>query len=195
MLIARLATASLLATGLGAETPEILAARRVESEIGVSSRLDADLRTLCDEIGSRMSGTQGMRQALDWARTSFVEAGLANTTLEAVEMPFRWEEGETRLEVITPYPFGVRVAATAKSPAVLEAIEVRLLDGGSGRPGSISEAGDRFRGAMLVVELDRVQSFDDLAREQRDAMIAIREAAEVGAQAVLFVSTRPDQLL
>jgi len=195
LLLARPLIVCLLATGLGADTPDILAGRRVDSEIRVSSRLEADLRTLCDGIGSRMSGTPGMRQALDWARTAFIEAGLANTALEPVAMPFRWEEGETRLEVIAPYSFGVRVAAAAKAPAVPEAIEASLLDGGSGRPGTISDAENRFRGAVLIVELDQVDSFDDLAREQRDAMIAIREAAEVGAQAVLFISTRPGLLL
>ena len=194
-MLVRLAIVGLLATGLHADTPDVLVGRRVDSEIRVSSRLDADLRTLCDEIGPRMSGTPGMRRALDWARTTFIEAGLAKTALEPVAMPFRWEEGETRLEVITPHSFHVRVAAAAKSPSVRESIEANLLDGGAGRPGMISDAGNRFRGAVLLVELDQVSSFDDLAQEQRDAMIAIREAAEVGARAVLFVSTRPDQLL
>ena len=136
-----------------------------------------------------------MRRALNWARTAFIEAGLVNAALEPVPMPFRWEEGDTRVDVIAPYSFGVRAAAAAKAPAVPEAIEASLLDGGSGRPGTISAAENRFRGAVLIVELDQVSSFDDLAREQRDAMIAMREAAEVGAQAVLFVSTRPGQLL
>ena len=195
MLLARLAIVCLLATGLGADTPDVVAGGRVDSEIRRSSLLDADLRTLCDEIGSRMSGTPGMRLALDWAQTAFIEAGLTNAVLEPVAMPFRWEEGDTRLEVIAPYPFPVRVAAAAKSPAVPESIEATLLDGGSGRPGAIAEAANRFREAVLLVELDRVNSFDDLAQEQRDAMVAMREAAEVGARAVLFVSTRPDQLL
>ena len=136
-----------------------------------------------------------MGQALGWARNSFIEAGLANTAFEPVEVPFRWEEGETRLDVTAPYDLRLRASASAKSPAIHEAIEASLLDGGSGKPGTISQSADRFRGAVLIVELDRVSSFDDLAQEQRDAMIAIGEAAEVGAQAVLFVSTRPHQLL
>ena len=67
--------------------------------------------------------------------------------------------------------------------------------GGTGQSGFILGAQERFRGKVLLVRLDEAGSFDELAVEQRDAMIALREAAQVGARAVLFISTRPNRLL
>lgn len=142
-----------------------------------------------------MAGTGAMRRALEWGRRSFSEAGLSNVRLEAVPVPLRWEEGETRIEVVEPSSFPLRAASSALSPAIPAAIEVEVVDGGSGKQGSISRQADRFRGKVPLVELNEVRSFDDVAAEQRDAMVAIGEAERAGALAVLFVSTRPHRLL
>ncbi len=142
-----------------------------------------------------MAGTKGMRRALEWGRQSFLEAGLSNVRFDAVPMPMRWEEGATRIDVIEPTVFPVRAAASALSPAIPRAIEAELVDGGPGNQGSISRKAASIRGKVPLVKLDEVRSFDDLAIEQRDAMLAIREAEQAGAVAVLFVSTRPHRLL
>lgn len=142
-----------------------------------------------------MAGTSGMRAALTWARGSFEEAGLSNIRLEAVPMPLNWSEGETRVEVLEPRSYRVRAASSALSPAIQPGEIGDVVYGGTGESGFIARARERFRGNILLVRLDEAASFDDLAVEQRDAMIAIREAAEVGARAVLFVSTRPNRLL
>ena len=89
----------------------------------------------------------------------------------------------------------VRASATALSPAIPHGIEAEVVDGGSGSPGAIVRRSARYRGKIPLVFLDAASSFDDLAVEQRDAMVAVREAAESGALAVLLVSTRPNQLL
>ena len=160
-----------------------------------SAPLKADLHALCDGIGPRMAGTEGMREALVWGRDAFADAGLVNLRLEAVPMPLLWMEGDTQVDLVAPARTRLRAAASALSPSVPEMIEGELVDGGTGEPGSISGRADGFRGKFLLIELDQVGSFDDLAVEQRDAMVALREAARAGALAVLFVSTRPNQLL
>ena len=168
---------------------------RVEEAIRRSSALSEDLHTLCDRIGPRLAGTQGMQDALDWARQSFRDAGLDEVRLEAVPMPVRWEEEEIRVDVLTPVAIRVRASATALSPAIPHGIEAEVVDGGSGSPGAIARRAAHYRGKILLVTQDAASSFDDLAVEQRDAMVAVREAAESGALAVLLLSTRPHQLL
>ena len=182
-----------LAVAAGASTPDPVS--RVREAVMDSARLEADLRALCDGIGPRMTGTGPMRRALEWGLQAFSVAGLSNVRLEAVPIPLRWKEGDTRIEVIEPVEFSLRAASSALSPAVARAIEVDLVDGGSGEPGGISTGAASFRGKVALVQLDQVGSFDDIAKEQRDAMVAMGEAEEVGALAVLFLSTRPHRLL
>lgn len=110
-------------------------------------------------------------------------------------MPLRWEEGDTRIEVTEPTAFPVRAAASAHSPGIPLAVESELVEGGSENRGAISGEAESIRGKVVLVELNEVGSFDDLAVEQRDAMIALGEAEKAGALAVLFVSTRPNRLL
>ena len=179
----------------GASSPDSISISRVQEAARDSAGLEADLRTLCDRIGPRMTGTGAMRRALKWGRQVFSEAGLSNVRLEAVPIPLRWEEGATRIEVIEPVKFSLRAASSALSPAVPRPIEAELVDGGAGNQGGISTKAASFRGKVALVELDQVSSFDDIATEQRDAMVAMGEAEEAGALAVLFLSTRPHRLL
>lgn len=180
-----------LAVGAG-DRPELT---RVDDALGDTRGIEADLRALCDGIGPRMAGTQGMRLALEWAVTEFTQAGLSNARLEAVPMPLRWIEGDTRLAVIEPAAYTVRAVSSALSPPVPHAEDGVLVYGGTGRPGHIARSPERFRNNFVLVELDEASSFHELAVEQRDAMIAVREAAEAGAKAVLLISTRPNRLL
>ena len=135
----------------------------------------------------------GMQAALQWGLRSFEEAGLANARLEAVRMPLSWSEGETSVEVVQPQALRLQAAASALSPAIPTAIDAELVQARSG-------AGDRHwrdraRGKMVLVELSEAVSFDSLGVSQRDAIVALREAAEAGALAVLFVSTRQNRLM
>ncbi len=168
---------------------------QVSDAIGAGDHFEADLTALCDDIGARMAGTAGMRGALRWARASFEKAGLSSVRLEPVPMPLRWSEGDTRVEVLEPEGYQVRAASSALSPAIQQGEEGDLVHGGTGEPGFITRAREWFQGKILLVRLDEAASFDELAIEQRDAMVAIREAAEVQARAVLFISTRPNRLL
>lgn len=185
----------LLAAGLAdgeADPSEFL---RVSEALANTRGIEADLRALCDGIGSRMAGTPGMRRALDWAVGEFVEAGLPNARLEAVPMPLSWSEGPTRIEALEPAAFPVRAAASALSPPFRQTEDGELVYGGTGQPGYIARSRERFRGRILLVRLDQAGSFNELAVEQRDAMIAVREAEDAGARAVLLISTRPNRLL
>ncbi len=168
---------------------------RIETSVRTSQGLEADLRTLCDAIGPRMAGTEAMRDALQWGLRSFRQAGLQNARLEPVRIPLAWREGETRIDVVEPRPFRVRAAASAFSPSVPRPMEAELALGGSGKEGAILRSGEGLRGKVVLVELSEASSLDSLGLSQRDSMVAVREAAEVGALAVLIVSTRPQQLL
>ena len=186
---------ALLLAGLVAEIAAPAILERVDTSVRTSQGLEADLRTLCDTIGPRMAGTEAMRDALQWGLRAFQEAGLQNARLEPVPIPLTWREGETRIEVLRPRPFPLRAAASAFSPSIPAPMEGELALGGTGEQGAILQARESLTGKVVLVELREASSMESLGLSQRDAMVAVREAAEVGALAVLIVSTRPQQLL
>ena len=196
--------AALLATALAAIPPALPPLRAQPSasdqilvEIARSTAIEENLRTLCDEIGPRPAGSPAMRRAAEWAVGAFEEAGAENVRIEEFEIPRLWREGETQVEVTGgPARFPVKAAATAYSPATPEGgVEAEVVDGGAGTAGRIERLGEKARGKILLVRLAEVNSFFQIGVEQRNAILAIREAGKVGAAAVLFASTRPNRLL
>lgn len=166
--------------------------RQIES----SRSLPDNLSTLCDEIGPRMAGTRGMQRAVDWAEQAFKDAGVDAVKVEPVPMPIRWQEGETTVAALGAHSFTLRAASAALSPATpAGGIEAPVVNAGSGSQGHILRRRKEFKGKLLLIRLNEAHSFEGLAVEQRDAMISVREAAEVQAAGVLFVSTRPNGLM
>ncbi len=165
-------------------------------QIAQSPFLERNLRVLCDEIGGRLPGTPQMEKSIDWAVRAFREAGVDEVHAESFSIPQSWREGDTRIEVLSPAEFTVDGVSSAWVPATPRGgVRAQVLDGGSGSPGQISRLGPAARGKILLLRSDPVTTFWDLADEQRDSTIALREAIDAGAAAVLFISTRPGKLL
>jgi hypothetical protein len=169
---------------------------RLLAEISRSQQLEQNLRTLCDEIGGRMPGTPAMQRAVAWAVAAFRQAGVDEVHTEAFTVPNSWQEGDTEIELLGPVRSPIHGVSSAWVPATPRGgIRAEVLDGGSGGEGRITRMGEQARGKILLIRSQEVRTFHDLAVEQRDSTVAIREAAEVGAAAVLFMSTRPNGLL
>ena len=179
-----------------AQPPEAAASKAVLQQVADSPFLEENLRVLCDEIGGRMPGTPAMKQAVEWAVEAFRDAGVDRVQTEPFMMPNSWQEGATKIEVLAPVGFSVRGVSSAWSPPTPEGgVRAEVLDGGSGARGEILALGERARGKILLLRSEPVTTFGDLAVEQRKATIASREAAEVEAAGVVFMSTRPHGLL
>ncbi len=179
-----------------AQPSEVAASRAVLQQVADSPFLEENLRVLCDEIGGRMPGTPAMKQAVEWAVEAFREAGVDAVLTEPFTMPNSWQEGATKIEVLAPVSFSVRGVSSAWSPTTREGgVRAEVLDGGSGARGDILDLGEGARGKILLVRSEVVTTFRDLAIEQRKATVASREAREVEAAGVVFMSTRPHGLL
>ncbi len=166
------------------------------NEVGTSPALEKNLRVLCDEIGGRLPGTPAMKRAVDWAVAAFQQAGVPRVHTESFTIPQSWSEGASRAEVLGPAAFRVRVAAAGWSAATPNGgIEAEVLAAGRGDDGDITRLGAAAKGKILLVRSETLQSFHDMAVEQRRATIAIREAEKSGAAALLLMSTRPRDLL
>ncbi|MCS6912756.1 MAG: M20/M25/M40 family metallo-hydrolase [Myxococcales bacterium] len=77
----------------------------------------AIVRELCDTVGPRLAGSPGAARAEAWALQALRRAGLVQVRAEPVSVP-RWERGPRggeRLQVLSPYPHELPVAALGGS--------------------------------------------------------------------------------
>ena len=177
-----------------ADFPDRAAAGKLLAHIARSPSIEENLRVVCGELGGRTPGSAAMERAVAWAVGAFRRAGVDEVHTEVFSMPSSWSEGAVRLEVIAPAALSVRGVSSAWSPATpTGGIEADVMDGGGANGAKLQMEGGR--GRIILVRSNEVATLQDLANEQRGATSAMREAARVGAAAVLFLSTRANGLL
>src|SRR3982074_137016 len=119
-----------------------------------SSPMEENLRRLTDEIGGRVTGSPEMAQAVEWGVGAF-RAGGVDVHTENYPLPVTWSEGDTRLELLGPVKFPVRLKAEGWSPATpAGGIEASVIDVSYGNEDDFAEAGGVVKGAILLVHSD-----------------------------------------
>lgn len=157
--------------------------------------MEENLRRLTDEIGGRVSGSPQMAKAVAWAVSAF-RAGGVEVHTEKYTLPVTWSEGDTRLELLGPVEFPVRLTAEGWSPATpAGGIEANLIDLGYGTEGDFAQAGSAIQGAILLVHSDIGSSWADLFNEYLRPPEVIHQALEGGASAILWMGARERLLL
>ena len=167
----------------------------IERLTGPSSQMEADLRTLTDEIGGRVTGSAGYEKALQWGIDAFRRAGVDSVMLETYPVPLKWEALSATASVVAPVAFPLSVVSLGLAPSTPGTLAAPLVDAGTGAPADFERLGARAKGAIALVRSKPMASFGDLFAEYLAAPGTMRAAVERGAAAVLFVSTRPRDLL
>jgi hypothetical protein len=186
--------AALLVLGspaLRAEDPGAL----IERVTGPSSRLSPDLRSLTDEVGGRVTGSTGYEKALQWGIDAFKRAGVDSVKLEAYPVPVKWEAVSASASVAGPNGFALRVVSFGLAPSTSGSLTAALVDAGHGTRADFERLGARAKGAIALVRSNPMKSFDDLFAEYLAAPGMMQAAVEHGVAAVLFLSTRPRDLM
>jgi carboxypeptidase Q len=170
------------------------AAAKILPQVMGSSPLEENLRRLTDEIGGRVTGSPEMAKAVDWAVAAFRAAGVEVHT-EKYTLPVTWAEGDTRLELLGPEKFPVRLVAEGWSPATPPGgIEARLLDVQRGAPDDFARAGS-IQGAILLVHSEIGSTWADLFKQYSLPPGIIERAIQGGAAAILWMGARERLLL
>jgi Iap family predicted aminopeptidase len=182
---------SLEANSLCAEaTPKI-----ISNALGPSP-LEENLRRLTDEIGGRVTGSPAMTRAVAWAVGAFRQAGVSEVHTEKYTIPLTWSEGETRLEVIAPSPFPVRLVSVGWSPPTPSGgLEADVMDVREGSETDFARVGASAKGAILLVYSQVGRTWDDLFNDYLRAPAIIDRAMRSGAGTILWTSTREQQVL
>src|SRR5690348_8916051 len=159
------------------------------------SPMEENLRRLTDEIGGRVTGSPEMAIAVEWAVAAFRAANIEVHT-EKYTLPVTWSEGDTRLELLGPVKFPIRLKSTGWSPATPSGgIDANVIDLGYGTEDDFSKASARLKGSILLVHTDLGSTWADLFNEYLRPPAIIDHAVKGGAAAILWMGARERLLL
>jgi carboxypeptidase Q len=171
------------------------AAAKILPQVMGPSPMEENLRRLTDEIGGRVTGSPEMAKAVDWALAAFRAAGIEVHT-EKYKLATTWSEGDTRLELLGPEKFPIRLVAEGWSPATpTGGIEANLVDVGFGTPDDFTKAGNSVKGAILLVSTEIGSTWNDLFNEYALPPAIINRARTGSASAILWMGARERLLL
>ena len=72
------------------------------AEIKDRAEVEPNLTHLSDVIGARMTGSDNLKKANQWASEKFKAYGLENVKLEPWEIPAAWERGLCKMKLVSP---------------------------------------------------------------------------------------------
>ena len=163
-------------------------AARIVGTALTSNKAYARLGHLTDHIGNRLSGSQNLERAIQWALAEMQADGLDNVHAEKVMVP-HWVRGEESLEITSPFSrhlsmlgLGNSIATPAEGIAG-EAVVVRNFD-------ELEGLGEQVRGKIVVYNAPFVSYGETVKYRQSGAS----RAARYGAVAALVRSITPVSL-
>jgi hypothetical protein len=104
-------------TGTAPAIPPAAIDKKIIDDVKANSQVSKNLQHLCDVIGPRLTGSDNLKKANEWAAEKMKEYGLTNVKLEPWEIPVGWERGTATMRMIEPNPGKqITVAASAWTP-------------------------------------------------------------------------------
>lgn len=153
-----------------------------------SDKAYARLAHLTDQIGNRLSGSESLERAIQWAVAEMKSDGLDNVRAEKVMVP-HWVRGQESLELTSPVSRKLSMLGLGNSVSTppegitAEAIVVRNFD-------ELEALGERVRGKIVVYNAPFV-SYGETVRYRGSGA---SRAARYGAVAALVRSITPVSL-
>jgi hypothetical protein len=158
--------------------------------------LVSDLETLTDRFGGRPTGSASNQRGFDWAAGRFRDAGVT-VRKETFRMPGLWLERSASATIQGDgVRFSPRIAALPFStPTPRGGLTAPLVDAGHGTEADFARLGAAARGAIVLIETEELRDMDGLFREYNEAVGIERRAIAAGAAGLVYMSSRPDDLL
>jgi hypothetical protein len=162
---------------------------RVTGEVFSGSEAGENMRTLCDSIGGRLSGSAGARAAMDFAEGLFRRYGLTNVHREAFDFQ-GWFRGSFTCEVTAPRRFAIHALALGNTPSTPPGgVEAGVVDAQHGNPIELDGLGSALKGNYALV-IDGVMP-GGRWMHRSEVML---EVAKRGAAGLLYETSEPGQL-
>ena len=108
------------------------------------------LTELCDDIGCRLSGSQGLENAVQWALASLKRDGLANVHAEPVTVQ-KWVRGSESLQLLEPRMQTLAMLGLGSSVATpLDGITAQVVVAHTEK--ELETLGERVRGKIVLFD-------------------------------------------
>lgn len=133
------------------------------------------LRTLCDDIGGRVSGTESGRRAEEWAADALRRVGLERVRFDPFEVPV-WQRGQLDVHIAASYGWRLTALAHGFSPSECH-VTAPVIDGGYGMPGDYERLGNLVQGAAVLCDEGAPQGKRTPHRTEKLAWAAAHGAA------------------
>ena len=164
-----------------------LAPAMIQSALGPSP-LEENLRYLTDTIGGRVTGSPAADRAVGWAVEALHHAGVDEVHTEKFTVPVSWSEGNSRIEILSPESFSVRMVSIGWSPATPQGgITGNIVDVGAGNVDGFAKAGVSVRGAIVLVHANFLVTWEDLVNEYNIDKEIIDRAIKADAAAIFWM--------
>ena len=161
----------------------------------------SDLKQLTDEIGSRLTGTQANKNAVNWALNKFHQANVS-AKKESFTMPKAWLEKSISAKVFSGnFSFSPRIVAMPFTKGTdYQGITASIININKGDSQSFKKANtnNALKGKWLLVEtavLDDKSGIHGLFQEYLDAVGIEERALAVDAAGIVYMSSRTQNLL
>jgi carboxypeptidase Q len=174
--------------------PEAASATRIVDEVLAHGQQMRTLQLLSDEIGSRLTGTQGALDAEKSMEAEMKRLGLINVGREPFTVPVSWERGTATAMLISPRERPLTVASYTWTPGTSGPVEGELVDVGAGRPEDVVRVRSRLKGAIAFATPASATLDEVIYNFYRTPLLA-RELKEAGAQALLIASDKQHAML
>jgi carboxypeptidase Q len=147
------------------------------------------LQYLCDRIGHRLAGSEGLRRAVEWSEQEMRRAGLENVRAQPVKVPV-WVRGKESAELLEPVRrplFMLGLGGSVGTPR--KGIEAEVIPVSSyDELAKLGESG--VRGKIVLYNVP----FTTYGRTVTYRSSGASRAAQLGAVAVLVRSVTPRSL-
>jgi hypothetical protein len=178
---------TLLAPGRTGAEPAVAA--RILGAALTDSRAYAKLTYLTDRIGHRLSGSEGLEQAVAWTAAEFERDGIEHVWTESVMVP-HWVRGRESARIVLPVEREIPVLALGGSVGTPDGglgADVIVVDGFA----ELEQAGIAAHGKIVLFDKPMQAGFD--AETGYGSVVGMRtrgasEAARLGAVGMLIRS-------
>jgi len=136
-----------------------------------------------------------MAKAVEWGVAAFRASGIDVHT-EKYTLPATWSEGDSRIELLGPVKFPIRLVSEAWAPATPPGgIEANVIDVGDGTEADFAKVTADLKGAILLVHNNAIVTYQDLTNEWAKPLPIVARAVKEGAAAILWMGAREGLLL
>ena len=140
------------ASGAQEKSPALDLDRKIMKDIQDHSEVQANLTYLSDVIGSRMTGSENLRKANQWAAEKFRAYGLENVQLEPWEIPAAWERGFVHMKLVEPDNGRlITAAARAWTPGTKGRVTGEVVVVEATKPEELDAYKGRFKNAIVIL--------------------------------------------